>query len=332
MPFSPSFDLPTAADVTAARARIKDCAVVTPLIESPLLNERLGGRLFAKAEVLQRTGSFKFRGAYNRLAELGPDERRRGVITYSSGNYAQGIAAAAKLLGIPAVILMPKDAPRIKLDNTRAHGADVLLYDRATESREAMGERIGQERRLVLVKPYDEIAVVAGQGTAGIEIVEQAAAQDVRLDAVFAPCGGGGLVAGCAIAVAAASPGTQVFAVEPDGFDDTRRSLESGTRVANRPGAASICDALLMGTPGELTFAVNSKLRVGGLAVSDDAVRTAMAVAFSEFKLVVEPSGAAGLAAVLSGAYPIRKKTVAVVLSGGNVDPATFRQSLAQAI
>ena len=331
MSSSPAFKLPTVADVVAARARIKDHAVVTPLVESPLLNERLGGRLFAKAEVLQRTGSFKFRGAYNRLAELSPDERRRGVITYSSGNYAQGIAAAAKLLGIPAVILMPADAPRIKLDNTRAHGAEVLPYDRHTESREAMGERIGRERGLVLVKPYDEIAVVAGQGTAGLELIEQAKARGAKLDAVLAPCGGGGLVAGCAIAVAAESPGTEMFAVEPEGFDDTRRSLEKGSPVPNVPGAQSFCDALLMGIPGDLTFAVNSKLVTRGIAVSDDAVRTAMVVAFNEFKLVVEPSGSVALAAILSGAVPIRNRTVAVVLSGGNVDPGTFRDALARA-
>jgi threonine dehydratase len=320
---------PEIDDIRAAARRLERRAVLTPLLESPPLNARLGGRLLVKAETLQRTGSFKFRGAYNTLAQLDAAERKGGVVAYSSGNHAQGVASAAQLLGMPAVIVMPADAPAIKVANTRGYGAEVVLYDRYRESREEIGGRIAAERGATLVPPFDDFRVMAGQGTAGLEIAAQAQALGVRLDAVVIPCSGGGLAAGCAVALAAESPGTQVYAAEPAGFDDLRRSLAEGERVANAPGAQSICDALLVAMPGELTFPVNRRLLKGSLAVSDDEVLAAMATAFAELKLVIEPGGAAALAAALSGKLDLKGRNVAVIASGGNVDPATFARALA---
>jgi threonine dehydratase len=323
--------LPDIDAIRAAAGRIAGQAVLTPLLESPAVNARLGGRLLIKAEPLQRTGSFKFRGAYNTLSQLSPEARRKGVVTWSSGNHAQGVAAAAQVLGIPALIVMPKDAPAIKIANTRGYGAEIVLYDRIKESREDIGTNIAGERGATIVAPYDEPQVIAGQGTCGLEIAAQAKSRDIRLDAVLICCGGGGLTAGCATALAADSPDTKVYAVEPTGFDDTGRSLAAGHRVANAPEAKSFCDALLAPTPGELTFAINRRLLAGAFAVSDREAAQAMAVAFADFKLVVEPGGAVALAAVLSGKYAIKGKTVAVVASGGNVDRETFSQALAQA-
>jgi threonine dehydratase len=320
---------PQIDDIRAAARRLEGRAVLTPLLESPPLNARLGGRLLVKAETLQRTGSFKFRGAYNTLAQLGEAQRKGGVVAYSSGNHAQGVAAAAQLLGMPAVIVMPADAPAIKVANTRGYGAEVVLYDRYRENREEIGRRIAAERGATLVPPFDDYRVMAGQGTAGLEIAAQAKAMGVRLDVVVIPCSGGGLAAGCAVALAADSPGTQVYAAEPIGFDDLRRSLAEGKRVANAPGAQSICDALLVAMPGELTFPVNRRLLKGSLAVSDDEVLAAMATAFAELKLVIEPGGAAALAAALSGKLDVSGRSVAVIASGGNVDPATFARALA---
>ena len=320
---------PTIDDIRAAARRLDGRAVLTPLLESPLLNARLGGRLLVKAETLQRTGSFKFRGAYNTLAQLDAAQRRGGVVAYSSGNHAQGVAAAAQLLGMPAVIIMPADAPAIKVANTRAYGAEVVLYDRYRESREEIGRRVAAERGAALVPPFDDVRVIAGQGTAGLEIAAQAKAVDARLDAVIVPCSGGGLVAGCAVALAAESPGTAVYAAEPAGFDDMRRSLAMGERVANEPGGRSICDALLVSMPGEVTFPINRRLLAGGVAISDEEVLDAMATAFTDLKLVVEPGGAAALAAVLSGKLAVKGRTLAVIASGGNVDPAIFARALA---
>ncbi len=321
---------PSIDDIRAASRRLDGRAVLTPLLESPLLNARLGGRLLVKAETLQRTGSFKFRGAYNTLAQLDAAQRRGGVVAYSSGNHAQGVAAAAQLLGMPAVIVMPADAPAIKVANTSGYGAEVVLYDRYRESREEIGRRIAAERDAVLVAPFDDPRVIAGQGTAGLEIAAQARALGARLDAVIIPCSGGGLAAGAALALAAECPGVAVYAAEPEGFDDTRRSLAAGERVANDPGARSICDALLVAMPGELTFPINRRLLAGGFAVSDDEVFAAMATAFGELKLVVEPGGAAALAAALSGKIDVKRRNVAVIASGGNVDPATFARALAR--
>ena len=320
---------PTFDHVLAAAERIKSYAVRTPLIESAALNKRLGFRLLVKAEPLQRTGSFKFRGAFNRLVQLTEEERRRGVVAFSSGNHAQGVAHAAELLGIPATIVMPADAPAIKLANTRGYGATVVTYDRWTEDREAVAARIVAERGGTIVKPYDEREIIAGQGTAGLEIIEQAAALGVTLDAMAANSSGGGLIAGCALAFAARSPATKLYCAEPAGFDDHARSLAFGDRVGNAAGSSSICDALLANMPGELTFGINRRLLAGGLVASDAEAKQAMAVAFNELKLVIEPGGAVALAAALQGRFPGEPRTIAVIASGGNVDPALFREALA---
>jgi threonine dehydratase len=322
-------DLPDAGAVRAAAARLRGKAVLTPLLSSPLLDAKLGCRLLVKAECLQRTGSFKFRGAYNALAQLGTEARRAGVVAYSSGNHAQGVAAAAQLLGIPAVIVMPSDAPAIKAANTRSYGAEVVLYDRYRESREALGARLAAERGATLIPPFDDARVIAGQGTIGLELAEQAAAAGETIDIALASCSGGGLITGCALALAEASPRTKIFAVEPEQLDDMRRSLLAGRRVSNDPAARSICDALLSPTPGELTFAIAERLLAGGIAVSDDEVRTAMRVAFESLKLVLEPGGAAALAAALANKLDLGGKTVAVIASGGNVDRASFAAALA---
>jgi threonine dehydratase len=321
--------LPTVKDVEAAAVRLKGKAVLTPLLESPLLNARLGGRLLVKAEMLQRTGSFKFRGAFNRISLIPEADRARGVIAFSSGNHAQGVAAAAKAFGIAATIIMPSDAPAVKVRNTRALGAEVIFYDRWTENREAIGARLAEESGATLVRPYDDPGIIAGQGTIGLEIAAQAEAAGARLDACVVCCGGGGLVAGTALALADRSPGTPVFAAEPVGFDDTARSLAAGERLANAPGATSFCDAIVTPMPGEVTFRINARLLAGGVAVSDAEVADAMRTAFDALRVVVEPGGAVALAAALSGKVPVAGRTVAVVCSGGNVDPDMFVRVLA---
>ncbi len=334
----PMAEAPVFADIEAAAARLAGWAVETPLLNSPALDRELGGRILLKAEILQRTGSFKFRGAFNRISLIPEAERGAGVVAYSSGNHAQGVAAAAALLGVPATIVMPEDAPAIKVANTRGYGAEVVLYDRATEDREAIGEAISSERGSTMVRPYDDPGVIAGQGTCGLEIAQQAAARGFEIDALMVCCGGGGLTAGSALAMAELSPETQVYTVEPAGFDDTRRSLAKSAaaqsaagdvRVKNDPAAQSFCDALLAPTPGELTFPINRRLLAGGFAVSDAEVRAAMNYAFRTLKLVIEPGGAVALAAVLAGRLETRGKTVALTLSGGNVDPKIYREVLA---
>ena len=320
---------PEFADIEHAARQISGVAVMTPLVESTLLNARLGCRLLVKAEPLQVTGSFKFRGAYNRISRLSAAERVRGVVAYSSGNHAQGVAAAAQLIGTPAVIVMPDDAPVIKIANTKAYGAEIVGYDRRRESREEIGRRLTAQRGAVLVPPYDDAHVIAGQGTIGLELVAQAAAMGARLDAVLACASGGGLVAGIALALERLSPTTPVHVCEPVGFDDHARSFAGGVRVSNAPGASSICDALLAPTPGDITYPINRRLLRNGLAVSDDEVLQAMGVAFRDLKLVVEPGGAVALAAALAGKLPLRGRTIAVVCSGGNVDPQVFARALA---
>ncbi|MDF1735619.1 MAG: threonine/serine dehydratase [Minwuia sp.] len=318
-------------DIEAAAARIDGIARCTPLLESARLNDRLGGRLLVKAECLQHTGSFKFRGAYNRLAAMDPEVRARGILAYSSGNHAQGVARAAQLFGVPATIIMPRDAPAMKQRNTAEYGATIVLYDRHGESREDIGRRIAAEQGLTLVKPYDDPLIMAGQGTSGLECVRQCAGLGAVPDLALAPTGGGGLMAGFSTAMKAAFPDLRLYAVEPEGYDDTARSLQLGTRVANSATPASICDAIMTPEPGELTFPVNRHTLAGGLAVSDAEVRKAMADAFAELKIVVEPGGCVALAAVLSGRVPVAGMTVVVVASGGNVDPALFAEVLAQA-
>jgi threonine dehydratase len=317
--------LPTFADVQAAALRLKGVARRTPLLESEALNALAGGRILLKAEPLQRTGSFKFRGAYNTISQI----QAPAVVAYSSGNHAQGVAAAARLLGKAATIVMPADAPAIKVEHTRADGAEIRLYDRTRESREAIGAEIAARTGAALVKPYDDPRIIAGQGTAGLELAEQANEQGARLDAALIPCGGGGLIAGCSLALSQLCPGIEIYAVEPAAFDDTRRSLAAGLRVANPPGGRSICDALLVPTPGELTFELNRRLLAGGLAVGDEDALRAMSFAFRHLKLVVvEPGGAVALAALLAGRFDARGRTVAIVLSGGNVDPELFALAL----
>ncbi len=321
---------PTVDDIHAAARRLAGVARRTPLLESPLVNDRVGARLLLKAEPLQLTGSFKFRGAYNRISRLSEPKRRAGVVAYSSGNHAQGVAYAARLAGAAATIVMPADAPAVKIANTRAYGAEVVLYDRASESREEIGGRISAERGSLLVPPYDDPDIIAGQGTVGLEMAEQLAEAGAEPDLVLCPCGGGGLIAGVSTALKAAYPGLEIYSVEPAGFDDTARSLAADARQANDPAARSICDALLAPMPGELTFAVNRETLAGGLAVDDAQAGEAMRAAFRDFKLVVEPGGAAALAAALADKLPLAGRTVAVVASGGNVDLEMFATILGQ--
>jgi threonine dehydratase len=315
-------------DIRDAARRIAPYIVRTPLLTSPALDAATGARVLVKPEVLQRTGSFKMRGAMSRMSLLTPDERLRGVVAFSSGNHAQAVAYAALLLNAPAVIVMPADAPAMKIANTREYGAEVVLYNRYTEDREAIGRDVASRRGLTLVPPFDDWHVMAGQGTAGLEIAEDAAALGHRIDAALMCCSGGGLAAGMATALAALHPGVKTYAVEPDAFDDTARSLAAGERLSNQPGAKSICDALLVDRPGALTFGVNKTLLAGAVAVTDAQVRHAMRFAFERLKLVVEPGGAAALAALLAQKVDVEGKTVAVILSGGNVDPAAFTDAL----
>ncbi|MGN6467614.1 MAG: threonine ammonia-lyase [Rhizobiaceae bacterium] len=324
----PAIAAPTIDDIRAAAARIDGLARRTPLLESPALNGKFGARILFKPEVLQRTGSFKFRGAYNKIASLTDAERARGVVAFSSGNHAQGVAAAAQLFGIRAVIVMPADAPSIKADNVRAMGAEIVPYDRYRDDREAVA-RPYAEQGMALVKPFDDPLIVAGQGTVGLEIAEDAAELGVALDAVVTPCGGGGLMAGIATAVKALSPKTEIWGAEPDNFDDTRRSLAAGSRVSADASASSICDALMSPMPGELTFAINRRLVAGVVAVPETVIAAAMRDAAAHLKVVVEPGGAAGLAALSCGEIALAGRTVAVVLSGGNVDLAFFAKLIA---
>lgn len=320
--------LPTAADVDAAAARLKGRALLTPLLEYPLISERLGFRLLVKAETLQITGSFKFRGASNRLlAARAADPALKAVVAFSSGNHAQGVAAAARLLGLRATIVMPADAPRIKVDNTRALGAEVVPYDRRGEDREAIARAIAEREGGLIVPPYDDPHVIAGQGTVGLEICQQAAALGVVPDVVMAPCSGGGLIAGIALAVKARHPGAAIHAAEPEGYDDLRRSLAAGTRLGNASAAPSICDALMAERPGRLTFPIHQRLLAGAFAVSEDAVLDAMNLALRHLKLVVEPGGAAALAAALGQRAALAGRNVVVVCSGGNADPALIQQA-----
>ncbi|PWC37247.1 threonine/serine dehydratase [Azospirillum sp. TSO22-1] len=312
------------ADVEAASKRLAGKAAVTPLLENRQLNDHVGGRVLIKPEILQVSGSFKFRGAYNRLSQLDEAQRRAGVVAWSSGNHAQGVAAAAQMLGIPATIVMPEDAPALKIENTRGYGAEVVLYDRWRESREGIAAAIAGERGAVPVPPFDDPHIIAGQGTAGLELACQARELGATLDVVLAPCSGGGLVGGVATAVKHLSPRTEIYSAEPAGLDDLARSLRAGERVRNDPEARSFCDALMAPTPGELTFPIHRALLSGGLAVTDDEAAAAMAYAFTVLKLVVEPGGAVALAAVLSGKLPTAGRTIGVVLSGGNVDPALY--------
>jgi len=321
--------IPVFDDVRAAARRLEGHARRTPLLADTPLDQLTGGRILLKLETLQHTGSFKFRGAWNRLVQLNEAERAAGVVAFSSGNHAQGVAEAARRLGIRATIVMPSDAPRIKLQNTRDMGAEIVVYDRAHESREQIAATLATERGATLVPSYDDPDIIAGQGTAGLEIAEQAAELGLALDDVVVCCSGGGLTAGVAIAIARLAPQAGVWTAEPAAHDDYRRSLAAGRRQRNEPDAPqSFCDALLAPLPGELTFAINQPLLRGGLAVSDDEVRQAIVFAARTLKLVVEPGGAVALAAVLAGRLDVSGRTVAVTLSGGNIDDALLADLL----
>ncbi|MWD27957.1 pyridoxal-phosphate dependent enzyme [Aquicoccus sp. SCR17] len=314
--------------IKAATARLDGHVRHTPLLSSPFLDEIAGRRVLVKAECLQHTGSFKFRGAWSALSALDPPVRSRGVLAYSSGNHAQGVAHAAWLHGVAATIIMPSDAPRLKIANTRALGAEVVLYDRANESREEIGAALARERGLTLIKPYDEPQVIAGQGSVGLEIAEEAHDLGITEAEVLVCCGGGGLTSGIALALEERAPGFRVRPVEPEGFDDTARSLRSGERESNPAQAGSLCDAILTPAPGEITFPIVKRLCGPGLAVSDDEALRAMALAFARLKLVAEPGGAVALAAALFRAAELQSDHVIVTVSGGNVDADLFARAL----
>jgi threonine dehydratase len=314
----------SAADIDAAARVLAPFAVRTPLLSSAVLNERAGTRVFLKPEMLQRTGSFKFRGAFNRLSSIPQQARGGGVVAFSSGNHAQGVAAAAQILNMQATIVMPADAPLSKRERTKAYGAEVVLYDRDREDREAIANGIAAKRGATLVRPYDDPLVIAGQGTVGKEIAEDMAALSLTPDIVVAPASGGGLIAGVATAVKARYPKAILMSGEPDAFDDHARSLRAGKREPHHAEGRTICDALMASIPGELTFAINSRLLAQGITASDAEVGVAVGFAFRELKLVVEPGGAVGLAALLAGRIDARGKNVVIVLSGGNVDADLF--------
>ncbi|MEP7173213.1 MAG: threonine/serine dehydratase [Aestuariivirga sp.] len=319
------------ADIELAAKRIQGEAVLTPLVENVKLNALVGGRIFIKAECLQRTGSFKFRGAWNCISKLDPAVNKGGVVAFSSGNHAQGVAAAAQLRGIPALIVMPEDTPEIKKANTKSYGAEVVTYDRATESREEIADRYVAKRGAVLVPPFEHADIIAGQGTCGLEIIAALQERGVVLDDMLVNCSGGGLTAGVALALSEMSPKTKVHSVEPEGFDDYARSLRSGVREKNPRSSGSICDALLTPQPGEMTFAMNKGRLAEGYVVSEAEVRRAVRFAFETLKLVVEPGGAVGLAAVLSGKVATKGRNIGIILSGGNVDPGLFADILTEA-
>lgn len=316
--------------IEAAAARLKGHARVTPMLTSPFLDEIAGRRVLVKAECLQHTGSFKYRGARSAVSALPDDVRARGVIAFSSGNHAQGVALAARQFGVSAVIIMPSDAPAMKIDNTRALGAEVVLYDRANEDRDAIGARLSEERGLTLIKPFDEPEVIAGQGTCGLEIAAQAAELGVTSADVIVCCGGGGLTSGIALALEARAPGLRARPAEPEGFDDVARSLVSGRIERNASSATGLCDAIVTPQPGNLTFPILNRLCGPGLVVSDDDVQKAMALAFARLKVVAEPGGAVALAAALFHGDRIDGDAVICTISGGNVDRAVFLRALEQ--
>jgi threonine dehydratase len=320
--------LPTFDDVLAAATRLEGAVVRTPLVRIPALDAAAGAPVLLKLETMQRTGSFKFRGASNFIALLPDDVRARGVVAYSSGNHAQGVAAAAADAGIPATIVMPADAPAVKRRRTEGHGAKVVTYDRFHDDREAVARSIAEETGATLLPPYDHPDTIAGQGTVGLEIVEQSVEAGVSPESVLVPAGGGGLVAGIGVALEGSGSHATAHPVEPAGYDDHTRSLAAGKRVGIEAGEVpSICDALLAPIPGEITFEVNRRLAGPGVVVTDDEVLAALRFAYEEMRVVAEPGGAVGLAAVLSGKAP-GDGPWCVVLSGGNVDPETLQRAL----
>ena len=314
--------------IRAAAKRLEGHTRRTPLLNSPFLDEIAGRRVWVKPECLQHTGSFKFRGGVSALSALEPDVRAKGVIAFSSGNHAQGVALAARMFGTSAVIVMPADSPQLKIDNTRAYGAEVILYDRDSEDRDEIGARLSSERGLTLIKPFDEPQVIAGQGTVGLEIAEQARAAGIGAADVIVCCGGGGLTSGIAMALEAEAPDLRVRTAEPEGFDDVARSLASGRIERNAATSGNICDAIITPQPGDLTFPIMQRLCGPGLVITEDEALRAMAHAWNRLKLVAEPGGAAALAAALFRTDQIEGEDVIVTISGGNVDPAMFIRAL----
>lgn len=314
--------------IRAAAKRLDGHARRTPLLSNPFLDELAGRRVLVKPECLQHTGSFKFRGAWSALSALDEDVRARGVIAFSSGNHAQGVAYAAQLMGVPAVIVMPADAPKLKIDNTRAHGAEVVLYDRETEDRDAIGAELSSQRGLTMIKPFDNAEVIAGQGTTGLEIAADAKALGIHDAEVIVCCGGGGFTSGIALALEADAPQMRVRPAEPVGYDDVTRSLESGRIERNASTANALCDAIISPQPGQMTFPIMHRLCGPGILFTDDEALRAMGHAFQRLKLVVEPGGAAALAAALYHGDALSRDTVIVTLSGGNVDAPVFARAL----
>jgi len=329
-PVSPAGGAVAFKDIVAAADRIRGEAILTPVLRHPLLDRLTGATVLIKPENLQRSGSFKFRGAFNRLSQIPPQDRPKGVVACSSGNHAQGVAASAELLGMPATIVMPADAPSIKLERTRGYGATVVTYDRASEDREAIAAKLCQESGATFVHPYDDPGVISGQGTVGLELADQAAALGLQLDDVLACTGGGGLSGGIALALAERSPATVFHTVEPAGFDDYKRSLQAGRRLSNPAKTGSVCDALLSETPGEIGFSILRELAGEGLTVTDEEALAAVAFAFRELKLVVEPGGAAALAAILSAKLTMSGKVLGFVITGGNIDPQMLMTALSR--
>lgn len=316
--------------IRAAATRIHGHALRTPLLNSGFLDEIAGRRIWIKPECLQHTGSFKFRGGYSALSALDPAVRANGVIAFSSGNHAQGVALAARMHGTSAVIIMPSDAPQLKIENTRAYGAEVVLYKRGSEDRDEIGDRLSRERGLTLVKPFDEPEVIAGQGTTGLEIAEDANVMGITNADVIVCCGGGGLTSGIALALEADAPTLRVRPAEPEGFDDVARSLRSGVIESNTATSGNICDAIITPRAGDIPFPIMKRLCGPGLVINEDEALSAMAQAFLRLKLVAEPGGAAALAAALYRRDEIQGDDVIVTISGGNVDPAMFARALEQ--
>ena len=312
------------ANVRAAQEALGGVALRTPLLENPDLDARLGGRLLIKAECAQRTGAFKLRGAWWRMAQMSAAERARGVITYSSGNHALGVALSARLLGSTALIVMPGDAPAQKVAAVRALGAEVTFFDRGREDYADVVARLARETGRIHVPPSGDARVLEGAGTVALEMLEQAAARDARLDAILVPCGGGGLSAATALVARELSPQSRIYAVEPALFDDTRRSLKAGRRLANPKGRQTICDAIMTPIPGEATFPINKALLAGALVARDEEVIEAMRLAFAQFKIVLEPGAAVSIAAVLNGGIDISGQTIGAIVTGGNIAPERF--------
>lgn len=327
----PLKDLPTFADIEDAAIRVKQVTFHTPLLRSDALDAVVGAPVWIKPETLQRTGSFKMRGAWNRISRIPEADRAKGVVAFSSGNHAQGVAESARLLGMKATIVMPSDAPAAKIESTRRRGAEVRLYDRLKESREAIAAEIAGKSGATTVRPFDDAWIMAGQGTAGLEAARDAAAMGLKFGSLICNASGGGLLAGFAVAFEGVSPDTEVYVSEPDGHDDLIRSLEAKKIVSNAPGTRSIADALMSPEPGVLPFEIHKRRVKGGFTASNDQLLDAMSFAFHHLKLVVEPGGANGLAVLLNNrTYFAARGPVLVVLSGGNVDADMFAKAIAR--